>query len=103
MKSYRRRIITARSYRRSPLLSVDGERWMPVVGWEDFYQVSDQHRVRSLDRLVIEQSGKVRHSAGRILVASRDRYPQVTLSADGRRRCCYVHILVREAFGKTKG
>jgi hypothetical protein len=101
MKTRRRNIITARSYQRSPLVPLSVERWMPVTGWEDFYQVSNQHRVRSLDRLVIEKSGKVRHSAGRVLVPSRDAHPQVTLSAAGRRRCCYVNVLVREAFGSN--
>lgn len=29
---------------------MDEERWMPVSGYEDFYQVSDQGRIRSLGR-----------------------------------------------------
>ena len=31
------------------------ERWLPVIGWEGLYEVSDQGRVRSLDR-VLEQT-----------------------------------------------
>ena len=82
------------------------ERWQPVIGWEEFYQVSDSHRVRSLDRLVVQKSGRVRRMRGRVLTASRSREddpPQVTLSGDGRRKCAYVHVLAREAFGKRKG
>jgi hypothetical protein len=102
----RRNISIARSRRRSPLVSPIAERWMPCVGWEALYQVSDQHRVRSLDRLVIDKSGRARHHRGRVLVPSRSRQddpPQVTLSGGGRRKCCYVHKLVCEAFGKQKG
>ncbi len=103
MRTYRRNISTARSYCRSPLVSAITERWMPVVGWEDWYLVSDQRRVRSLDRVIVEKSGRVRHHRGRVLVASRSDFPQVTLSAGDRRQCVYVHVLVREAFGKRKG
>lgn len=47
------------------------ERWLPVVGWEGLYEVSDLGRVRSLDR-VLEQTdarggGYQRHFSGRFL------------------------------------
>jgi len=29
------------------------ERWLPVVGYEDIYEVSDHGRVRSVDRIII--------------------------------------------------
>ncbi|MGH8236046.1 MAG: NUMOD4 domain-containing protein [Steroidobacteraceae bacterium] len=31
---------------------MSAEKWLPVVGWEGLYEVSDQGRVRSLDRTV---------------------------------------------------
>ncbi len=33
------------------------ERWVPVVGFEECYEVSDLGRVRSLDRLVVRSNG----------------------------------------------
>jgi len=32
-------------------LSFDNETWLPVVGWEGFYEVSDLGRVRSVPRV----------------------------------------------------
>jgi len=69
------------------------ERWRPVVGWEDGYEVSDRGHIRSLrDRHGRRRSQLLRsqcHSHG---------YPQVNLSIRGRRRTCLVHRLVLEAF-----
>ncbi len=36
------------------------ERWRPVAGWSDLYEVSDLGRVRSLDRVVVRSDGKRR-------------------------------------------
>lgn len=60
---------------------------MPVFGWEDRYQVSDQGRVWS-------------HSAGRVLklVEAANGYAVVTLNAAPGRQVVYVHRLVLEAF-----
>lgn len=79
------------------------ERWRPVVGWEDLYEVSDRGRVRSLDRWVPHGVG-MRFHAGRILKPAPHNagYPKVNLcrGKDGgyRRKCAYVHRLVLEAF-----
>jgi len=43
------------------------EHWLPVVGFEDFYEVSDQGRVRSLDRISEMSNGRKRAIKGRIL------------------------------------
>jgi hypothetical protein len=74
------------------------ETWLPVVGWEGFYEVSDQGQVRSLDRLV--PFGQQRRLArGRILRPGKDTHGVrfVHLSADGRRRVARVHLLVLES------
>lgn len=65
------------------------EEWRPVVGYEDFYEVSDWGRVKSLHR------GKER-----ILKPAPDKwgYMQVVLCRDGERETCQVHILVMQAF-----
>ena len=68
------------------------EIWLPVVGYEGFYSVSNRGRVRrDLDRT----SGK----AGNILKSTkRDRYSAVMLSMNGKTRNINVHILVARAF-----
>lgn len=47
---------------------VVGERWLPVIGFESLYEVSDHGRVRSLGR--IDSLG--RHRRGRVIRGGRD-------------------------------
>lgn len=76
------------------------ERWLPVLGWEDLYEVSDLGRVRSLRRRTA--SG---WRGGRMLkpYINRSGYPQVVLCR-GRptqvRRM--VHHLVLEAYDRPR-
>lgn len=76
------------------------ERWLPIVGYEGFYEVSDQGRVRSLDRVVPCGTRKMRTYRGRALADSADTagYRIVALYRDGRRRTTKVHSLVLESF-----
>jgi hypothetical protein len=73
------------------------ERWLPVVGFGDRYQVSNLGRVRSLcssrgwrriPRVIIPFAGGGRDN----------EYLKVTLCRDGKRKCEYVHNLVLTAF-----
>jgi hypothetical protein len=66
------------------------ERWLPVVGWESLYEVSDQGRVRSLRRDVILQPS----------YSNTGGYPLVWLPEGGALR--YVHHLVLEAFVRPR-
>jgi hypothetical protein len=79
------------------------ERWLPVVGWEGIYEVSDQGRVRSLDRLVAGRHGSPKSHKGRLLVGSigpTTGYRTCTLVDASTRRKHYalIHRLVLEAF-----
>lgn len=68
------------------------ERWLPVVGYEGIYEVSDQGRVFSLKR---------RFAGARMLTPWRpapNRYFQVGLTRDRKTRHPNVHTLVAEAF-----
>lgn len=67
------------------------ERWKPVLGYEDFYQVSDRGRVRRI-------AGTFGAPAGRILRLQDENYLWVWLHANGHRRRQKIHILVAQAF-----
>ena len=66
------------------------ERWLPVVGYEGLYEVSDRGRVRSM-RLV----PPLVMSLG---WAKRGQYPRIVLRRGGDRQSLYVHRMVLEAF-----
>jgi hypothetical protein len=77
------------------------ERWLPVVGYEGFYEVSSLGRVRSLSRRV--KRNRQRHSGRTLkLYANRSKnrgeYYQARLSRDGVVRTRDVHVLVARAF-----
>lgn len=70
------------------------EEWRPIVGYEGVYAISDQGRVRSVDR--VKRTG--RHIRGRVLkpwLSSPRPYPCVTLGHSDKR---YIHTLVLETF-----
>lgn len=79
-----------------------GECWMPVVGWEGAYEVSDLGRVRSLARTITyfsSQWGKDVQRPVRAAVLRPKTNPsghkQVTLTGQSDK---WVHHLVLEAF-----
>jgi len=77
------------------------ERWLDVVGYEPFYQVSNMGRVRSKDRAQSTYGGRhfVRRGTLMKLTLIKDRgYLVVTLRGDGRGQRKYVHDLVLTAF-----
>lgn len=72
------------------------ERWLPVVGYEGAYEVSDLGRVRALSRI----TDRGRRWRGRELRASTmpHGYRIVTLWRDGAQSTALVHRLVLTAF-----
>lgn len=75
------------------------ETWLPVVGYEGRYAVSDHGRVRSLERTALTRGGGSRPIRDRILKqASQGRYLVVGLCRDGRMKSRGVHRIVLEAF-----
>jgi hypothetical protein len=76
------------------------ETWLPVVGAEGFYEVSDLGGVRRVTRLVGGgKGGSLRTWKGRQLSPTPDNhgYLRVVLSVNGRRKHRRVHTLVAEA------
>lgn len=82
------------------------ERWIPVVGYEGLYEVSDRGDVRSLKRprkTYLTQHGKelvLTWFEGRVLSPSADKdgYLKVSLSKNGKSKVFRVHRLVLESF-----
>lgn len=80
------------------------EEWEDVVGWEGFYQVSSQGRVRSLDRLITQKSRwglQSRTMKGKNLkiFSCTNGYLFVSLSRPGTKIKSYlVHRLVALSF-----
>lgn len=80
------------------------ERWLPVVGWEGLYEVSDLGRVRSLPAARRCKNGDVRRYPGCILAgrACGGGYRMITLSREGGANDYFVHSLVLTAFHGPK-
>ena len=77
------------------------EIWRPVVGYEDFYEVSDCGNVRSVDRIIIHKDGSKHFWKGQILKQklTKGGYLEVVLHDTNRMRGYYrVHRLVAQAF-----
>jgi len=76
------------------------ERWLPVVGYENSYEVSDLGQVRSLQRVIVRCNGVCQNVQQKILkpVVHNGRYFQVSLYKDGSANVLSVHRLVLEAF-----
>lgn len=80
------------------------EEWLPVVGFEGMYSISDQGRVRSEKRLIVRKDGRATTISERILKPSPKRdggtHLVVTLynTAHNLRRVADVGHLVLESF-----
>ena len=76
------------------------EIWKDIKDFEGFYQVSNMGQVRSVDREYWNRSGSLVHRKGMLLAISysREGYPVVQLSKDGKKYYSKVHRLVAEAF-----
>lgn len=75
------------------------EIWKDVVGYEGYYRVSNKGRVKSIDRTVIGQHGKI-NLKGKMLSTPKneDGYECFGLTRDGKAKGAKVHRVVAEAF-----
>lgn len=75
------------------------EYWRDIKGYEGLYQVSNYGRVRSLDRYIKRNGGKLWLKKGTILNTTKKQgYYTVNLWKDGSNKFYNVHRLVAEAF-----
>lgn len=79
---------------------MDDEAWLPIDGYEGYYEVSNLGRVRSLPRVVTMSNGVKRKTAGKILTLVRygNGYQAVRLTRNNVPDSRSVHRLVAEAF-----
>ena len=79
------------------------ETWKAVVGWEGLYEVSDQGRVKSLERITLQKTGREYHKREKLLRpasgSNTGGYSYVYLYERSRGgESCAVHRLVATAF-----
>jgi NUMOD4 motif/HNH endonuclease len=79
---------------------MEEERWKPVIGYEDFYEVSDLGRVKGLARMIEDSGGRLRRIREKILKPTPvgNQALIVVLCRDGEKSLRRVHHLVLEAF-----
>ena len=72
---------------------------IPVEGYEEHYEISSEGRIKSLERVIIEKTGKQRTKKEKIVTAKRSgNYLGVTLHGDKGSKRFYIHRLVALAF-----
>lgn len=78
------------------------EQWLPVVGYEGIYEVSDLGRIKSLERYIVtisrwgkQMNKKVKESI--LVIYPNTDYLNVVLSGNGRKKL-RAHRIVAEAF-----
>lgn len=75
------------------------EKWVDIKGFEGLYQVSNKMRVKSLDRIVVYNNGKICKFKGKILSTFKNgEYKGVHLWKNNKGYGKLVHHLVADAF-----
>jgi hypothetical protein len=77
------------------------EQWLPVVGFEGYYEVSDHGRVRSLDRWIDYATGHRAFRKGRMMRTHplpHTGHLNIKLKREGSVTSTGVHVLVAAAF-----
>lgn len=76
------------------------ETWVPVVGFEELYEVSDLGRVRSVERDLLLPCGETRHYKSKVLRGGKDSKGYLTghLTDGKKKRAFRFHRVAAEAF-----
>lgn len=79
--------------------TVATERWLPVVDFEGYYEVSDHGRVRSVSRVIPILGGSPRRLRGRLMAPTLGAYgyPTISLWRNNKGILVKVHKLVLES------
>ncbi|CDD75562.1 prophage LambdaSa2 HNH endonuclease family protein [Cryptobacterium sp. CAG:338] len=78
-------------------------KWAPVSGYEGIYEISDDGRIRSLDRWHTGKDGRRVPYKGRMIAPGIgvNGYKVVSLWKNGKGKSVYIHRLVAETFIKN--
>ena len=80
------------------------ERWLPVVGYEGYYEVSDQGRVRSVERTITYKDGRVYGYPSKLIkLHKRSNYYYVRLRISCSLKSFAIHRLVLSTFAPVDG
>lgn len=81
-------------------ISLEGEEWRGVIGYEGEYMVSSYGRIYSIRRIVKEDSGYCIVKGGRLRIPqkNKDGYLKIQLTSNGKQKQYSVHRLVGMAF-----
>ena len=81
------------------------ETWKDIVGYEGYYQVSDQGRIKSVSRQIKRNDGFIQNIKERVLSERIDTngYPIANLSMNGICKNFKIHILVVRHFIGIRG
>lgn len=76
------------------------EQWIPVPGFEGFYEASNTGSVRSVDRTLVNTSGVTQRRRGVLLHPNIDKYgyPYVNLCRGGTRNHRTIGVIVAASF-----
>jgi hypothetical protein len=79
---------------------MEQEIWLPVVGYEGYYDISNMGNIRSLYRTVKRKNGTTLNIPFKTksVKTAKSGYAYVHLDKDGIRKFCSVHRLVAKAF-----
>lgn len=77
-----------------------GETWRPIPNWEGYYEVSEQGRIRSVDRTVTDRNGVDYRLKGVMMTTwtNENGYQYVKGSRHNRIKRIWIHRAVLEAF-----
>lgn len=86
--------------RYNSIVGFNVEHWKPIVGFENYYEVSNYGRVKSMERVVVQKNGKNKRIKQRILKPQKcsNGYLFVGLSVSSRAKLCLIHRLVAISF-----
>ena len=78
---------------------IENERWVPIEGFDGYYEISDHGNVRSLDRVIVDSVGRKNPLKGTLLKPSTNtKYLSIHLLKKDINIRCYIHILVAKHF-----
>lgn len=81
------------------------EIWKPVVGYEGYYEVSSEGRVKAVTRNITDKSGKNKCIKEKVLSPNNHRngYLTIQLSRNNQTKRFYIHRIVAQAFLPQEG